>query len=279
MVNRKENIFITKLSPPVITKEHGSWAVLFVPMFVNACVAGMWSMDIILVALAALGAFLNYAPAQVLLRHYSGVPQRDEKLKQAKFWATAYLCFTAGIVVPLLLKGYVFLLPVGVLGAVFFFCNFFFVKYYSKMIATDLIAVAGLTLSGPSAYYVLTGTLDRTALSLYVLNVLFFGCSVFYVHMKIQASAAKKPNMEWREKLSLGKVNLYYHAAVVTIVTIFAAVHFIPIFVLVAFVPMVVHGVYGTVKLSTKVHFKKLGFLLLGQSIAFGMLLSYAPWK
>jgi len=149
------------------------------------------------------------------------------------------------------------------------------VKYYSKMIATDLIAVAGLTLSGPSMYYVLTGTLDRTALSMYVLNFLFFGCSVFYVHMKIQASAAKKPGMAWREKLSLGKENLRYHAAVAAVVAILAYVQFIPIFAAVAFIPMVVHGVYGTIKLSSRVHFKKLGFLLLGQSVVFGILLSY----
>ena len=178
------------------------------------------------------------------------------------------LFLTTGIVVPLLLKGYIFLLVIGVVGAVFFFCNFFLVKHYSKMIATDLIAVAGLALSGPSVYYVLTGTLDRTALSLYVLNFLFFGCSVFYVHMKIHASASKKPEIAWREKLSLGKVNLLYYAAVVTVVAILAVAHFTHVLVLVAFVPMVVHGVYGTVKLSTKVHFKKLGFLLLGQSIS-----------
>jgi len=272
-------MLIDKFPPPVITKEHGSWAVLFVPMLVNACVAGRWSIDFILVGLAALGAFLSYVPAQVLLRHYSGVPQRVEKLRQAKFWVTAYLCLTIGFVVPLLLEGYVFLLVIGSAGAVFFFCNFFFVKHYSKMIATDLIAVAGLTLSGPSVYYVLTGTLDRAAVSLYVLSFLFFGCSVFYVHMKIQFSASKKAGMAWRESLKFGKLNLLYFAAVVSIVAILAVSHFTSIIALVAFVPMIAHGVYGTVNLSSRVHFKNLGFLLLGQSILFGTLLSYFCWK
>ena len=275
----EKKMFGVKIPPPVITKEHGSWAVLLVPILVNACVAGKWSIDFVFVALAVLGVFLSYVPAQVLLRHYSGVPQRDERVRQAKFWITGYLFVTIGSAVPLLVKGYIFLLVIGSIGAVFFFCNFFLVKHYSKMIATDLIAVAGLTLSGPSVYYVLTGMLDRTAVSLYVLNFLFFGCSVFYVHMKIQFSASKKAVMAWRENLKFGKLNLLYFAAVVSIMAILAASRFTSIIALVAFVPMIAHGVYGTVNLSSRVHFKNLGFLLLGQSILFGTLLSYFCWK
>ena len=144
------------------------------------------------------------------------------------------------------------------------------------MIVTDLIAVAGLTLSGPSVYYVLMGMLDWYAVLLYVLNFFFFGWSVFYVHMKIQAFAEKKADVERRKKMSLGKVILLYDAVVVTIVVVLAATHFMPMLALVAFVPMILHGVYGALKLSTKVHFKKLGLLLLGQSILFAVLLSYA---
>ena len=198
-------MFNGNISPPVITKEHGSWAVLFVPMLVNACVVRRWSVDILFVGLAALGVFLSYVPAQLLLRHYSGYAQKDEKLRQAKFWFAAYMTMTAAFAVPLLMKGDVLLLAIGAAGTISFLGNFFFVKRYSKMIATDLIAVAGLTLSGPSVYYVLVGKIDATALSLYVLNFLFFGGSVFYVHMKIRASASKKGVMGWAEKFSFGK--------------------------------------------------------------------------
>ena len=82
--------------------------------------------------------------------------------------------------------------------------------------------------------------------------------------------------MAWREKLSLGKVTLFYYAAVVGGVAVLAVAHIVTALALVAFIPMVVHGVYGTLRLSARVHFKKLGFLLLGQSILFGVLLSIA---
>jgi hypothetical protein len=252
-------VLVDRIPRLVITKEHGSWAVLIIPMLVSACVVGKWTTDLLLVTLALLGVFLCYTPMQTILRHFSGPPQRDEKLHQAEFWTVTYFVVTFGLVVQLLSKGYVFLLWIGVAGVVSFFSSFLLTKRFSRTIATDLIAVAGLTLSGPSVYYVLKGTLDRMAFSLYVLNFLFFGCSVFYVHMKIRASATKKREIKWEERLSLGKTNLFYYAAVVMIVGILAAMHFTPIIVLTAFVPMVVHGLYGTIKLSSNVRFKYLG--------------------
>jgi hypothetical protein len=74
-------------------------------------------------------------------------------------------------------------------------------------------------------------------------------------------------------------MNLLYHIAVISIIGALAALQFTSLVALVAFFPMLIHGVYGTLKLSGKVRFKKLGFLLLGQSILFGILLSYCTWR
>jgi hypothetical protein len=70
-------------------------------------------------------------------------------------------------------------------------------------------------------------------------------------------------------------MSLMYHIAVISIIVALAALHFTSPVALLAFLPMLIHGVYGTLKLSGKVHFKKLGVLLLAQSILFGILLSY----
>ncbi|HTY12186.1 MAG TPA: YwiC-like family protein [Bacteroidota bacterium] len=269
-------MFRSKIPTLVITKEHGSWAVLLVPMLVSICVVRRWSVDVCFAVLAALGVFLSYVPAQLLLRHHSGHAQKDEKLHQARFWIAVYIMTTGVFTAPLLLKGDDLLLAIGAAGTILFLGNFFLVKQYSRTIATDLIAVAGLTLSGPSVYYVLTGTIDKTALSLYGLNLLFFGSSVFYVHMKIHASASKRPEMTWGEKLSLGKANLAYHASVIAVAAAFVVLHFTPAVALAAFLPMLVHAVYGTLNLTAKVNFKRIGLLLLGQSILFALLVSFS---
>jgi len=264
-----------RIPVPPITREHGSWAVLFVPMVVAASVVGRVTFDFILLALSALAIFMSYVPVHVLLRYYAGTPTDDAKLAQAKFWGVAYLFIGVVFVLPLLAKGYYLLFAIGALGALFFFANFFLTRIFSKTIASDCVAVAGLTLGAPGSYYVLTGSIDRTAVLLFILNFLFFGSSVFYVHMKIRASASKRPEMTLSDKFSLGKLNLLYHGAVITVVSAMAALHWTSLVVIVAFVPMLIHGVYGTLKLSGKVHFRKLGVLLLAQSILFGILLSY----
>ena len=268
-----------KIPSPLITKEHGSWAVLFVPMFVSASVAGKLTIDFLLLAVSALGVFMSYVPVHTLLRHHTGTTQQEERVTQAKFWAVAYLFVGVAFMVPLLIKGYTFLPAIGVLGAISFFGNFFLARKYSKTIASDLIAVAGLTLSAPSAYYVLTQAIDRFALGLYILNFLFFGCSVFYVHMKIRASITRNSKISWSDKLSLGKLNLFYHGAVILIVGFLIVTQFTAQLALIAFVPMVFHGVYGTLSLSGNVRFKNLGLLLLGQSVLFGILVWYFAWQ
>jgi hypothetical protein len=272
-------MLVNKIPAPVITKEHGSWAVLLVPIFVSTGVTGMLTMNFFFLALSALAFFLAYTPGHTLLRHYFGSHRHQEKVEQAKFWTVTYLVIGITFTVRLLITGYTLLILFGGLAMISFLGNFFVTRRYSKSIVSDLLAAAGLTLGGPSAYYVLTGRVDSTALLLYIFNFLFFGCSVFYVHMKIRASGTKKSGMTWVDKISIGKLNLAYHIAIVSLVGTLVALHTTSIFALLAFGPMFVHAVFGTLKLSSKVRFKNLGFLLLAQSVVFGMLLTLVEWK
>ena len=75
------------------------------------------------------------------------------------------------------------------------------------------------------------------------------------------------------DKISLGKLTLLYHLLVLILVGLLAAIHLTPGFAILAFVPIAAHAVYGTLNLSGKVRFKNLGFLLLAQSLLFGVFL------
>jgi hypothetical protein len=263
-----------KISKPILPKEHGAWAVLFVPMIIGIATAGQFNLMVVFLALSALGVFLSYVPVHAILRRYLGSAGAEDELQSAWFWAIAYFLAGALFILPVLATGLWLLLPIGIVGLLCFFGNFLLTLRHSKTIAIDLTAVAGLTLSAPSAYYVAAGTLDQAAVSLWVLNFLFFGSSVFYVHMKIRARGLKKPRFSWMEKLTLGRLNLIYHVIVVTIVVVMTLRHFTTQLALIAFIPMIIHAVIGTAKLSSEVRFKNLGFLLLAQSALFGLLLS-----
>ncbi len=258
---------------PIITKEHGSWAVLFVPMIVGAVYMNTFSWNVVLLAFSSLGVFLSYVPVHTLLREYIGVRQGKEKIAAAKFWAVAYLGAGILFVLPLLAQGLWNLLFISILGALSFFGNFFLTRKIQKSIPSDLVAVIGLTLSAPSAYYVSTKLLDVHALVLWLLNVLFFGCSVFYVHLKIQASKLRKEPGSLYENFFTAKLSVLYHFVVIALVRILVLNGLAPVMTVFAFLPMFFHAIIGTVRLGRRVKFKNLGFMLLGHSVLYGVIL------
>lgn len=258
---------------PIITKEHGSWAVLFVPMIVGAAFSDTFSWSILLLAFSALGVFMSYVPMQTMLHHWFGSPQEKQRIHAARFWAFIYLGIGAAFILPLLLTGFWNLLFIGSLGILSFAGNFLLTMTIRKSILSDLMAVAGLTLNAPSAYYVSSGSLGAEAAIVWILNFLFFGGSVFYVHMKIRVSAMKKDQWQWYEKLTVGKLNILYHLFVLGIIFGFVLYRVTPTMVIIAFLPTVIHAVIGTLTLHQRVQFKRLGFLLLAHSIVFCLLL------
>lgn len=258
---------------PIIPKEHGAWAVLFVPMIVGVGSTGLWPGRVLLLALSALATFASYVPARILLRDRFFVAQGRERVQQARFWLIASFLLGLSFAVPLLMMGYWYLLPFGAIGCIGFAVNFGLTRRFPKTITGDLVSVFSLTLSAPAGYYVVLGVLDQTAFLLWLLNFLFFGCSVFYVHMKIRAASLRKEELTWGERMSLGKLNLIYHVAVLAIVSVLAWRHFTPELAALAFVPMAVHAIYGTSKLSSQIRFKNLGFVLVGQAILFALMM------
>jgi hypothetical protein len=267
------------IPPPIIPREHGAWAVLFVPMIVMLMHAGSVRYTFFLLALSSLGLFMSYVPAQIVLKHMTGSPQNPEKYRQARIWGTTYATGSILLSIPLLLEGFYLLVPLGVIGILAFIFNFLMTRRYSKTIPGDLLSVFGLSLSGLGAYYVLNGVIDITGILLWIQVFLFFGSSVFYVHMKIQAAQTKAHNLNYKDRFSLGKASLSYHAVVVLLLFIFALKQFIPAINVIAFLPMSVHVIYGTWNLSARVRFKNLGFLLLGQSVLFTVLIGLPTIK
>ena len=261
---------------PIIPKEHGSWAVLLVPLVVGTNVSGVSSLSFVLLALSVIAIFLAYLPLEMLLGIKFGKSRVSEEHHAARFWSIAYLSAGLLFVFPLLLEGYWALVAIAVLGTISFLVSFFLGIGRPRNVGSDLVAVAGLTLTAPSAYYVITRSLDGHAITLWLLNFLFFGSGIVYVHMKMRAKAMGKSKLGWLERISIGKLNLIYHGVVVTAVFTLASLHLTKFAALFAFVPMIVHAVLGTVRLSQNVRFKTLGYLLLAQSIVFAICLTLA---
>lgn len=257
---------MVRFRDPVLPKEHGAWAVLLVPLAVSAIIAERVTLDFLLLTASALSFFLAYEPVQLLLRGRSGVPRN-------RFWAGAY--FVAGLVfgVPLLVLGFHLLVPVAALAVGCFLLSVNLARGRRKSAGADFWAVVGLTLGGPSASYVLNGSISVDAVLVWIFHVLFFGSGVIYVHMKLRAAGLKNVHLDLRQRIGLGAFNLAYHGFVLAAVSVLVVKQYTPLLAVAAFVPVTVHAIMGTLRLSPTVRFRRLGFILLAHSILFGVLI------
>ncbi len=259
------------ISKPIITREHGSWAVLFIPMLIGVGYAETFSWNFFFLAVSSLGVFMSYVPIQTLLRKIFNEPVNKAKQDAAVFWAAIYLSIGIIFSLPLLFNELWVVILFALAGMLTLVVNSLLTRTVQKSITSDLVSVAGLTISAPCAYYVLTERVDSISFVVWILNFLFFGSSVFYVHMKIRASSLKKEKLNFVEKLSLGWLNILYHCVMVFTIAALALYKFTSTFTILAFIPIIVHAIAGTIRLQTRMKFKTLGFLLLLQSISFAL--------
>ena len=269
------NMRLIPLIPALpLTREHGSWAVLGVPLAIGIASSGALTFDMAILAISALAFFVASVPIEMLLHHRSGRQVAEGDLRVARFWGTVALSVGVLCGLYLLLHGYFFLLLFGVFGATGFIARALWSRCAPFTLTGDLVGMSVLSAGAPAAYYVATGNLDASAGQLWLLVVLFFASSVFYVHMKISAVRHKRDRLSFWEKLSIGRLTLLYHIVVIPLFVIMTVGRMSAVGMLIVYVPVVMHVVMGTITLSRNVRFKRLGFMLLGQAVIFGILLT-----
>jgi len=137
----------------------------------------------------------------------------------------------------------------------------------------QILAALGLPLIAPAAYAVATeALLIRAALAVWLLNAAFFVWTVFYVKLKIDARARRRPSESPTAKLAAGAATIGITAATALLFAFAVAFGSVSPVVLLAFVAPVAQTVTGIVRLHHHAPLKRLGLLLLAHSILFGLL-------
>jgi hypothetical protein len=259
----------------LVPREHGAWAVLLVPPLVVGAVRG-FTPGIVLLVAAAVALFMAHPAMQVLLRHGTGAGRDAAGLSDAR--RRIALCLAAALAagLPLLAGGDVFLLFFLLPAAVAFAGSHLLSRARGKTPLSDFVAMAGLTVTGPAALAVADGGCGADCILFYLYNLLFFGGSVFYVHMKMRRPGGRDAFPGPAARVTAGRSNLLYQAGTLTGLGGLAIADAAPPAACLAFVPMALQAVCGTCTLGVPVRFKRLGFLLLGHSLLFGFLLGAA---
>jgi archaellum biogenesis protein FlaJ (TadC family) len=266
----------TRLSIP-LPKEHGSWAMLTVPLIIGFAVATPWQWRSILLIGAALGLFLVRFPIDTLIKTRKR-PQADRAWLVR--WAIVYgsiaaLCGGWLIAIDQL----TWLIPLGAVSAVLLAYHWWLVERRQEMSARGEVAgICGLALGAPLAYYVATGMIDGTALGLWIVNALYFGGTVFYIKLKVRQQPKEPAPNRVSERLVKAKACLTYQSVVLTLVILLVALNRLPALALLAFVPMTLKVLYGATQWQDRksLSLPRLGIVEIIHSALFAMLIIVA---
>jgi hypothetical protein len=264
------------LKPP-IPKEHGSWAMLIVPLLLGIVIAPGWHWRVIILLVAALGFFLFRFPLATLVKTRQRRSSNRAYLWQ---WAAIYGGITAlagGWLV--LAHSLWWLVPMGIIGGVLLAFHLWLVARRQEMsVIGELAGIFGLALGAPMAYYVAGGQLDSVAAALWLVNALYFGGTVFYIKLKVRQQPRLAAPDRVSERLVKAKACLAYQTIALTIIAALVAFQWAPWLALLAFVPVTIKVIHGAWQWQDKksLSLTRLGVTEIVHAAAFSLLVIIA---
>lgn len=259
-----------KFKPP-IPHEHGAWAMLYAPMLIAVVVLGRFELSVLLFLIATTGTFLAHEPLAVLVKLNPKRPSSPQIFRESKWWLAIYSAIVIAATAPLLLHYQRWLLaPFGVVLLVLLSAHIYLAsKREERTIGGEVLGVISLTLTAPSAYYVLTGKLDRFCLLLWILNIVYFTSSIFYVKMRVSRFAKKK------DAQSLTWQCASYHVLLITGVGGMMWVNWMTAMAAVAFLPITIRAFVALKPEKGKLNLQRIG---IGETVYTLLFVIFLAW-
>lgn len=167
-------------------KQHGAWAMLFVP-FGLGIVAGGFHWLQVLLGLGWVPLYLSTYPLLLAVKR--------KKVQFHLSWFMKYL-ITALIFIGPVLYFKPMVILIGSLMLPFFLLNIYFSSTKKdRLFFNDISAIMAFSVSGIATYYLGNGLITSTAWFIWGVSVLFFVGSTFFVKSMIREK--KNPTFRW----------------------------------------------------------------------------------
>jgi hypothetical protein len=267
----------SRLKTMLVPREHGAWGMMLVPMATGAVVAARARVDgsaLLLLVIASLAAFWMRTPLEAWLGT-SAIKAQTRGERRAVQQATVLLALVVlASIAALFAKGYARgLVGLAVISAAAFAAQALVKKIGRKgRMPAQMIGAIGLTSTAAGAYYVATGSLDRTAIVLWVANWIFACDQIHFVQVRVHSARLES----WRETLKLGMFFLLGQLLLIPALVAAIAAHLAPWLMAIAFAPALARGLFWFVRGRQPLNLHKLGFSELAHAALFGALLSAA---
>lgn len=257
--------------------EHGAWGIWTVPLLSAALVGGAWNVPLLLYAVCALGLFL--------LRGSVEAQGGWREIRQPAHLALAALIAACGAAL-LVYYQRVELAWVLAGGLVIYAAQEMIVRRHAgargeertekRSLAAELVGVVLLSLAAPAAWIAARGRMDRQAVAVWLLNVLFFLGGVLYVKYRVRGLLSHRKFDSWGERLAFAWPVFVYHTLLLVFLAGWIWVADATVMLAIAFLPAVLRANGLVFQLGERFPIKRLGWMEMAQSVAFLALLVLA---
>jgi len=236
---------------PLMAKQHGAWAMLFIPFLLGMIIGeARWEHGLLLAAW--LFIYLASYPFLMALKG------KNKNYSLYMKWLTIYIVPAIIFVIyPVIAEPR--LIYFGLSFIPCFIVNMYYAKTKNeRSLINDIVAICNFCIGGLASYYFGTGTLDSTAWVLFLYNFLFFAGTTFYVKTMIR----EKSNIRYKY------ISWVYH---IIIVVVFLAMGYYMIAL--AYIPSLIRAM---VLYGRKLAVMKIGIIEIVNAILFFIVLLFA---
>lgn len=236
---------------------------LYVPFLLGVTLAARVNLPVILLLIACTALFVSRESLLVWWRARDRGRANDHAGRLLLIYTAIALLAGA----PLILVYHLYwLLPLAVVGTVLLVLNGKqATDFEDRTVASEIMAIVGLTMTAPAAYYAASGQWKAMALVLWALSAAYFASSVFYVKLRVTALHGKSEERKRRVRWQC----IGYHAFLLASLAVLALTRSLPLFVLIAFAPVLTRTVWSLVKPGQKLDLKRIGLAEIAYSVVF----------
>jgi len=236
-----------------LPREHGAWAMLYVPLLAGILVAGAFPLPALMLVLSATALFIGREPLLGWLR----ARRRQKESGGLRDLALGYIACAFVFGAPQILVYRLFwLLPLGLLTILLLWItSAMAARGRDRGVAGEILAISGLALGAPAAYYAASGRLGTGALWLWVLSVLYFTSSVFYVKMRVLSSNRRRVEAYRCARRNCAS----YHAFLFLGLIALAGLGNLNLLILMAFAPALARALFYFVRPMGPLSLKRIG--------------------
>jgi hypothetical protein len=249
-----------------LPKEHGAWAMFYVPFVLGALVAGRFNFPAVLLLVTATVVFISRESLLIWWR-----ARKRERHTQSSAEAGRLLLIYGLIAVlagaPLIwIYKLYWLIPLALIGSLLLLVNGWqAAEFEDRTVQSEVMAIAGLTMTAPAAFYTASGIWTATAWWLWALSAAYFASSVFYVKLRVTWLHAKTAEAKSRAKWQCA----IYHIFLLGSLLVLGITRNLPLFALVAFAPVMARTLRSLINPEPHLNLKRIGIAEIVYSVIF----------